>query len=299
MAHYPKAVLLILSIVFFCGIPGAVSADDKLNVVVTILPEAEFVEKVGAEHVNVSVMVPPGANPHTYEPTPLQLKKVESADLYFKIGAGIEFELVWLDKLISLNKNLQVVDMSRGITTLDAAAHEADKTSAGEIRHAHTGKDPHIWLSPKNVMIMVDGIRGALIEKDPQHKDVYNRNAGEYLKELEGLDFDIRAKLKHRQGMSFMVFHPAWAYFARDYGLKELAIESEGKEPTIAGLSSIIEAAKKNGIKVIFVSPQFSRKSSEVVAREINGKVVSVDDLSKDYIDNMRYVTGLLEENIN
>lgn len=278
MARRTKITALILPVLLLClSISGPVSAGNKINVVVTVLPEAEFAEKVGGEHVKVSVMVPYGNNPHIYEPAPSQLRGLADAQLYFKLGSGIEFELTWMSKIASINKNLTIVNISEGIDLM------ADK-------------DPHIWLSPRNAIIMVENIRDALIVEDFQNKEAYRKNAALYIKELESLDAEIKEKLTGKKNRVFMVFHPSLAYFARDYNLKEIAIESEGKEPTIADLKGIIDEARSSGARIILASPQFSQKSAEVVAEEINGKVVSVDPLSKNYIENMRHIADILKE---
>lgn len=279
MARYAKTALLILSILLLCGISEALSAGEKLSVVVTILPEAEFVEKVGGKYVDVHVMVSKGTDPHTYEPTPLQFKIIGGTDLYFKLGSGIEFELMWMDKIASLNKGLTLVDISKGIGLL--------------------GKDPHIWVSPKNAIIMVGNIKDALIAKDPGHRAEYQKNAEEYTEELSRLDAEIREKLAGKKNRLFMTFHPSWGYFARDYGLKEISIQKEGKEPTIVSMKEVIDMARANGIKTVFVSPGFSRKSAVVVAGEIGGIVLTADPLRKDYVENLKYVTGMLAEEIN
>jgi len=274
-----KIIFLIFTSIIFCSAPEESGANRKTNVIVTILPQAEFVEKAGGEYVDVSVMVPRGTDPHTYEPTPSQLKKAASADLYFKLGSGVEFELAWMDKIASLNKNLTIINTSEGVELLD--------------------KDPHIWLSPKNAIIMVGSIRDALIAKDPQREKMYQKNAEAYIKELSRLDAEIKEKLAHKQNRIFMVFHPSWGYFARDYDLKEISIEIEGKEPTIAGLKKVIDEARETGVKEIFTSPQFSQRSAEVVAKEINGRVVSVDPLSKNYVENLKYIADILKKEID
>lgn len=278
MARHAKTTFLILLIPFLCGISEAAFVGDKLSVAVTILPEAEFVERVGGEYTDVCVMVPKGVDPHTYEPTPAQLKKVGDADLYFKLGSGIEFELAWMDKIALLNKDLAVIDLSDGIGLL--------------------GKDPHTWLSPKNVIIMIGHIKDALIARDPAHKAEYQKNADKYTNDLSRLDSEIKSRLAGRKRVSFMTFHPSWGYFARDYGLEEISIEREGKEPTMASMKKVVDEARANGIKTVFVSPEFSRRSSEVVAGEIGGTVAAADPLRKDYIDNLRYVAGVLAKEV-
>jgi len=257
------AYLLIL-------IPQTEKNEEKIGVVVSIPPQAEFVERTGGNKVQVTVMVPPGASPHTYEPIPSQLKEVSKAKIYAKVGSGVEFELAWMDKIISVNKEMLVVDCSKGIELIE--------------------NDPHIWLSPKNARIMVENIYQGLIQIDPANQEWYARNKEKYLQELDKLDNEIAQDLSEKKNRKIMVHHPAWAYFARDYGLEQIPIEKEGKEPTPQGIASLIKQARENNITVIFASPQFSTKTAEVIAKEINGKVVLISPLEKNYLENMRKV---------
>ena len=271
------------------------SESEVIGVAVTIPPLADFVEQVGAGHVRVTVMVPPGANPHTWEPTPRQLVELNRARLYVKVGSGLEFELVWVDKLLEMNKDIAVVDTSKGIQLFKMVHEDTTEAKKGNPRlpeehgaeHHDKGYDPHIWLSPRNVTIMVENIYHALVSIDPTHQAEYTVNKALYLGKLDELDRSIRGHLKEVNNGKFMVFHPSWGYFARDYGLKQIPIEIEGKEPSPRDLIQLVEQAKKLNIKVIFVSPQFSTKSAEVIAREIGGRTVFVDSLAQNYIENM------------
>jgi len=244
------------------------NTDNKILVAVTILPEAEFVEKVGGERVKVVVMIPPGASPHTYEPTPKQLVEVSKAKIYFKVGSGVDFELAFMDKIIEVSRNIKVVDCSEGIRVLD--------------------KDPHIWLSPRNARIMVKNIYDALVQIDPENKDYYYQNMKSYIQELDNLDKEITRILANVTNRCFMIYHPAWGYFARDYNLTQIPVEKEGKKPTIQGLMALIDQARKLKMKVIFVSPQFDVKKAETIAESIHGKTVFLDPLAKDYVKNLR-----------
>jgi len=257
-------------------IPQTEKVDNKIGVVVSILPQAEFVEGIGGDKVKVTVMVPLGASPHTYEPIPSQLKEVSKAKMYAKVGSGVEFELAWIDKIISVNKEMLVVDCSKGIELIE--------------------NDPHIWLSPKNAKIMVENIYQGLIQINPANQEYYARNKEKYLQELDKLDNEIAQALSEKKNRKIMVYHPAWAYFARDYGLEQIPIEKEGKEPTPQGIASLIKQARENNITVIFASPQFSTKTADVIAKEINGKVVLISPLEKNYLENMRKVTEAFVE---
>jgi len=263
---------------------AAPAAGDKVGVMVTVLPQVEFVSAVGGGRVDVTAMVPPGANPHTYEVTPAQMAKLSTAKLYFKVGSPIEFELTWLGKLTAQNKDMTVVDCNKGIELMQN--RDPDEP----------GIDPHTWTSPQNVKIMVNIICAGLVELDTVNKNYYEGNRDIYLQKLGALDVDIRSSLAGTGNRTFIVYHPAWGYFAREYGLQQLGIEKEGKEPQAAYMARLISEARGHNIRVIFVSPQFDTRSAEAIAHEIGGKVVSIDPEGRDYIDNLRKVAIAFRE---
>lgn len=277
------AVMLLL-IPAACA-PAAPMAVDKIGVMVTVLPQVEFVTAVGGGRVEVTAMVPPGANPHTYEVTPAQMAKLSNAKVYFKVGSPIEFELTWLDKLIAQNKEMMVVDCNKGIELIQS--EDPDEP----------GIDPHTWTSPQNVKIMVNNICAGLVQLDAVNKSYYEANRDTYLQKLDALDSDIKLALAGAVSRTFIVYHPAWGYFAHDYGLTQLGIEQEGKEPKAAYMARLIDEAKQKNIKVIFVSPQYDTRSADAIAAEIGGSVVSIDaEGAKDYLDNMRKVAQAFKE---
>lgn len=263
--------------------------EEKNRVVVTIVPQAQFVEKVGGEKVMVTILVPPGASPHTHEPTPSEINEVAKADMYAKVGSPIEFELTWADKIISINPDMLIVDCSRGIQLLDTPSHE----------HGHVGKDPHIWLSPKNAIIMVENIYKGLIKIDPENEKFYYNNKEAYIKDLQELDKTLSDIFSGLSIKKFMVYHPTWGYLAHDYGLEMIPIEEEGKEPTPERLVHIIKQAKENNIKVIFANPEFQTDTVETVAKEIGGSVVLVSPLEKDYIVMLTKISREIEKSLN
>ncbi len=279
---FPVALALVLTAVLLVTAASctmATPAADRISVVVTILPQAEFVESVGGEKVDITVMVPAGADPHTYEPTPSQITALSRAKMYAKVGSGIEFELAWLDKLIAVNQDMLVVDCAQGVEL-----HQM----AGRDDGPHGATDPHIWMSPLNAQIMVRNICAGLIQIDPDNQAYYRKNCNAYLHKLTQLDQDIRAGLSRVTNRTFMVYHPAFSYFARDYGLTMLTIAAEGKEPTPAGLVRLTQQAKEHKIRVIFASPQFNPESARVIADAINARVVFINPLARDYIANLR-----------
>jgi zinc transport system substrate-binding protein len=283
--------LMAAALAVSCSSPG--ESGSRLGVVATILPLATFVEAVGGDMVDVTVMVPSGASPHTYEPTPGQMTKVSDARLYAKVGSGVEFELVWMDRVVDLNGDMLVVDCSEGVGLIETTApHERADEGDHEVNGA---ADPHIWMSPVNAQVMVRNICGGLSAVDPANQGLYEANRDAYLQELQGLDRDIRATLSAMSDSVFMAYHDSFGYFAEEYGLTVLPIEVEGKEPTAASLARLIDQAREHDIKVIFASPQFSRELPDVIADAIGGRVVLVDPLAKDYVASMRMFLSQLE----
>lgn len=287
-----SAALILVPALAFLNIScqGVSQRVEKIGVVVTILPQADFVQNVGGEKVDITVMVPPGADPHTYELTPSQMVKVSKAKIYAKVGSGVEFELAWMDKIIAQNKAMLVTDCSKGIQMREIEEYHHDEDNGEH----HQGEDPHIWLSPKNAKLMVGNICSGLIQVDPQNEVYYTRNRDEYLAKLDALDKDIQEGLSGLRNRRFIVFHPAWGYFAKDYNLEQIPIEIGGKEPSAKDIANLIQKAGEQNIKIIFASPEFNPRSAEVIAKEIGGRVVFIDPLAKDYINNMRLVLNEL-----
>jgi zinc transport system substrate-binding protein len=271
-------LLAAISIVAVTGCNQQNKTTGKTMVAVTLLPQAGFVEAIGGDKVDVVVMVPPGASPHTYEVTSDQMTQLSNARLYAKVGSPVEFELTWMDKLIAVNKSMLVVDCSKGIDLTES--QDPDEP----------GLDPHIWLSVKNAKIMVQNICDGLVQVDTANKAYYEKNCAEYMEQLSKLDSEIAKDLSGVKNRSFIVFHPAFGYFARDYNLKQIGVEQEGKEPDADYIVRLIEEAKEHNIKVVFVSPQYSTKSAESIAKEIGGQVVIIDPLAKDFVGNMRAI---------
>ena len=274
------------------------SAWGKVVVFVSIAPQKYFVQQIGKNLVDIQVMIPPGANLHVYEPKPKQMVAITRARLYFAIG--IEFEKARLKKISRANPHMKVVHTDQGIQKIPMAAHHhRDEKSEhhaeieyGKDRahHASSGLDPHVWLSPPLVKKQARAMLIALQEIDPAHHLTYEGNYQTFVAEIADLDTELKNILSGKRGFQFMVFHPAWGYFAHTYGLQQVPVEIEGKNPKPAQIKELIEHARKNDIKAIFVQPQFSGRNAELIAREIDGQVVSADPLAEDWADNLRKV---------
>ena len=268
------------------------NSSQKILVVASVLPQKEFVDAVGGDKVQTVIMVPPGADPHTYEPKASQLQQMANAGMYVQVGSGIEFEISWMDKIKSFNQNMYIMNGSKGINLIKSSEdeHSTEDNSHHDEGHGHSESDPHVWVSPLNAMIMVENIYQGLVKTDPKNKEYYLINKENYLKKLRQLDKNITSELSDKKGTKILVYHPSWGYFCQEYGLTQIAIEKEGKDPTPKGMAILINQAKKDNIKVIFISPQYNTRSAEVIASEIGGKVVSIDELAPDYLNNMNHV---------
>jgi zinc transport system substrate-binding protein len=284
---------------------GVAGSNEPVIVAVSVLPQAEFVEKVGGDKVKTVVIIPPGADPHTYEPSPKEMGKASEACMYVTVGFDMPFEDVWIDRFESINSGTLIVNSSNGIKLRELAANdhhdgEGAEEHTGELEtgHEETGLDPHIWTSPENAKVMVKNIYEGLAKVDPENETYYAQNRDAYLKELDALDARIREKLEGKKERSFMVYHPSWGYFAADYNLTMIPVEIEGKEPSAEDLAKLVDLAKEKHVKVIFVQPQTSTRSAQAVAEEIGGEVVAVDPLAKDYIANMDNVSDIFARNL-
>jgi zinc transport system substrate-binding protein len=294
-------VTFLIWLWIFCNSDLSI-ADLKIPVFASILPQKYFLEQIGGDRVTVSVMVPPGASPHTYEPKPRQMADIATARIYFALG--VSFENVWLQRITATNPKMLVVQTDEGINKIpmdtvytfhDTDSQKGKNHETGDA-HDHTGLDPHIWLSPPLVKIQAHHILAALIQVDPAHKNIYQQNFERFIQEIDQLDRYVRAIFAGKAGLRFMVFHPSWGYFAQTYGLKQIPVEIEGKTPKPAQLKDLINYANALKIKAIFVQPQFSMKSAQIIAQAIGGDVVSADPLSPDWANNLRKHSELLRD---
>lgn len=255
----------------------------KINTIVSIVPQKSFVEAIGGDLVNVSVMVLPGNSPHSYEPKPSQMKELNDAKLYFAIG--VEFENAWLKRFANQNKNMLIIDTAKGIEKIAMAEHHHE-----EDKHDHKGasKDPHVWTSPSNLRVIAKNTLDALVNVDASNKATYEANYQAFMQKINSIDTEIQNILKNTpKGAKFMVFHPAFGYFATEYNLTQIAVEVEGKEPKPSALAELIKEAKEENIKAIFTQPEFSDKSAKIIADELKIKVIKVSPLNPKWDENL------------
>lgn len=303
------ALIIGISAIVFLPSKNDTANDDRFTVVTTIAPIASLVTDLVSEETEVVTLVPPGATPHTYEPTPGQLKDMQNADVLFIVGTPIEFEINWLDRLIAVNKDLRVVDLSQGVDLIEfeeKEEHEDDHhdekhgnnddheeeghDEEGEHGHDHEGIDPHIWLSPTAISTMLSTISSTLAELQPEQAGVYQQQLAQRLVEVEKINSDINNQLSASSSKTILVYHDAWGYFARDYNLELIEIEASGKEPSAKVLAEIIEEAQAKQIKVIFSSPEFPSQSVQTIAQQIGAEVVEISPLPENLLESLEQV---------
>lgn len=270
-----RKILLLLIIT------ATVSMHAKPVVIVSILPQLTFVQKIAKDKADITLMIQPGNSPHSYEPKSSQMISISKADVYFSIG--VEFEDAWLDRFTSQNPKLKIVNISHGVQKLEIREHHHAK---GE--HEHGRLDPHTWTSPANVKIMALHIYKTLIKLDSTNKAFYKTNLDAFLQEIKDTDKEIRSTLNEVQANSkFLVLHPSWGYFAKEYNLVQVAVEVEGKSPKPKEMVKIIDEAKEENVRVIFTQPEFSDKNAQTIAKETNISVKKISPLDANWSENL------------
>ncbi|RMG37050.1 MAG: ABC transporter substrate-binding protein [Gammaproteobacteria bacterium] len=281
-----KALILVVHLLFL--VTWRLAAAHTLSIAVSVPPLATLAREVGQGSVEAFSLLRPGDNPVTFAPTPRQMARLSSTDLYLLVG--VPFERAWIARIRALNPRMQLVDVRRGLPLLPLVGHHHDQPVERETQTL----DPHVWTDPIAVIRMAENIRDALTRLDPQHTDDYSAGARKVRRAMLALDGEIRERLRGLETRAFLVFHPAWGYFARRYGLTQLAIEHEGKQAGAHWMTEVIEKARKAGIRLILIQPQFDQRLARQVARAIGGEVATVDPLDPDYAKQIARLATLL-----
>jgi ABC-type metal ion transport system, periplasmic component/surface adhesin len=325
--RYPmllRCVAIFLSCLFCFPFAANAAKTSPLPVVVSIAPQKYLLERIAGDHIKVSVLVSPGADPHSYEPGPSVMRDSANAKAWFTIG--IPFEDIWLERIRKLSPGLAVISSIQDIQRLPFNSLEhagAHKRQAGEKEshpdhkhsgdgheqhdvghghdHDHTGLDPHIWLSPMLVREILPNLARELGRLMPEKATEFRSNARAFAAELEKLDQEIAERFLPipEEKRVFLTFHPAWQYFALNYQLKELSIEVEGKEPGPRGMKAVIDSARQYGVTTIFIEPQFSKNAARAIAQSLNAEVIEADPLAEDLPRLYRDMTEKLVNSFN
>jgi len=290
----PSWATIVVTFLLFlaCRPPAPPAPPGRIRVAVSVPPQAYFVERIGGHHVEVEVMIPPGYSHVDYPLTPRQIVALSRARLYVAVGhPAFEFEQARIVPLLATLPNVEVVDMSRGMHLLAGEGEGSEHDG-----HSHAAGDPHVWVAPESVAVAARNIAAALERIDSAHAAEYRANLQRFESDIAALDREIRLRLAPERGGSFMVYHPTWGYFAHQYGLRQVSIEAEGKEPSAGRLIQLIDEAKRQGVKVVFVQRGFPRKSAQVIADAVGGQVLVADPQERDWLGNLRRVTKALSE---
>jgi len=285
-------VFILLSLLTLRGENGS----EPIQVTVSIAPQAFFADKIGGRLVKTEYLIPAGASPAAYAPTPRQLIKAVNSDIYLKLGhPHFLFEKIHIDPILANRPGLQVISMWGSPDGGDLAGGQAKILPAASVGN----DDPHIWMAPDNVRRAVRMIAAGLIELDPAHESEYLRNLKQFIREIDQLDSAISVMLKDSVNRKFMVFHPILGYFADQYGLEQIAIEHEGKEPGPARIIELIAKVQSERIKVIFTQQGFSKRGAEVIARETGATIVALEPLRYDWLANMYQIAGMIKSGLS
>lgn len=256
-----------------------------LQVSVSIPPQKWLSDQIGGDHVITTVLVARGQDPHTFEPTPRQIAAISRSKIYFTIG--MEFEQQITQRLDAAVAGLTLIDTTTSIGRITIGEHGPDSEADHGDRH-YDGVDPHVWLSPPNLSRMAEIMAKAMSDADPDHAAIYRENLKQTVATLQQLHHELSLELAPFRGTSFYVFHPSFGYFAKEYGLRQAAVEVSGKSPTPKQLSALIARARQDRVRIIFVQPQFDSRSAAAVARAIDGVVEPLDPLAEDVAANLR-----------
>ena len=285
-----RKIFLLLAIIFFSSCSPRGTDTKERIITVSIAPFEYFVSEIGGEDFTVNVMVPAGANPHIYEPFPQQIFNLRKSVGYVSNGY-LGFELTWLDRFYDTNRTMKKLSLSKNIEPLGAShRHEGDHIE---------GADPHYWVSPKSALTMALSVRDFLCELNPVSESKYETNYQELLLRIQELDKRAASLFSGVQHRSFMIFHPNLGYLARDYGLEEIAVEYEGKEPPPSRMKELIDRARNEHIKTIFVQREYDTKNARAIADEIGAKLQIIDPLSAEWMDSTREIISTLYASLN
>jgi zinc transport system substrate-binding protein len=283
---------LLLAGAAMCGCSKEKETGSTPDVSVSILPQKYLVERIAGSDFRVNVLIPQGQSPATYEPTQRQIQMISRSLVYFRIG-HVAAEKAQIERLHKLNPGMKLVDLSKKIKLLHADSNGHDKHG-----HNHKGVDPHVWLSPVNVRFMAEDICRELSRVKPEKKSEYEANLKAFQKDIDTLEKDIAKELKDLKNRIILVFHPAWGYFSRDFGLEQIAIEQGGKNPSPTHIRHIIDTAKKKNISIVFVQKQFPLDVAKSIAGDINGDVLHMNPLAENWLENMRVISKTLRKNM-
>ena len=284
MRIIPLGIAAILLFLGACNSAEKNEADKRI-ITVSILPQKYFVEQLTGDEFDINVMLPPGSSPASYDPTPRQLRGLNQSAFYLKMGY-LGFEVAWMESIKKNHKDLKIIDLSAGINLIHGDAEDEGHEEDGHL-HDHSGIDPHIWMSPKSAAIMADNTAKAIIRFDPACQDLIRSNLADLKARISALDQEFEVLSQQLENKKFILFHPALTYLARDYGLQQIAIEFEGKEPSAAHMKKLIDMAKAEDITKVFIQKEFDKETARQITNDLNAKLIQIDPLAENWEEQM------------
>ncbi len=274
------------------------SKEKQENIItVTIQPQQYFAEQIAGDRFEIRAMVPAGSSPESFDPPASSFIALSKSRAYFRIGE-IGFEKAWMDRLQAQAPKMKVYNNSQGINLIESAGHSHahSHTHADSHSHCHHNLDPHIWTTPSLADSISANMCEALCQLAPMHRIQFEDNYSELSKELKLLDNYLHSMLDPIKGQSFVIYHPALTYFAKEYGLTQYAIENDGKEPSVSHLKNLIDEVGQTNAKVIFIQEEFDQKHAQTVANALGLDVVQINPLSKDWQGEMIKIAKALSD---
>ena len=311
-------IILLSVLAIACGSGTKESVEGKKILTVTIEPQRYFLDQIVGDAFTINTLVPPGSSPESYEPAPSVMVDMAKSDIYFMVG-DLGFENAWSKRLAENNPNVEIVNCSEGIDRMEGHdhdhgdcadpdhhhdhgdSHHHDHAHLGDAHthlHAHSGIDPHVWSSPRAVVAFARNMLNGLVELDPGNEEKFLDGFEVLLEKIKQTDNQIRDILKDSPSKSFIIYHPALSYFARDYGLHQLSIEFEGKSPSPAQLKELVDVARKEKIHTIFIEQGFDTKNAEVIAKEIGAEVFEINPLSYEWDEELLRIATILAREV-
>lgn len=284
-------IYLLLAIVGLSACQGKKEGGTR-TISVTIEPQRYFAEKIAGDLFQINCVTPAGQSPETYDPTPQQMVQISQSQAYFRIGE-IGFEQAWMKNLQSQNPDMAVFDLSEGMELIKNE-EEAHEEGEAHPHHHHGSVDPHIWTSISGARVIAQNTYQAFIKLDPENQEVYRAGYQRLIEEIDSTEAEMKQLLQPLAGTAFIIYHPALTYFAREFGLKQLCIELDGKEPSPAQLKQLLETAIQSGAKVVFVQQEFDQKNAELIAKETGCRLVTINPLSYNWHDEMIRLATIL-----
>lgn len=284
-------IYLLLAIVGLSACQGKKEGGTR-TISVTIEPQRYFAEKIAGDLFQINCVTPAGQSPETYDPTPQQMVQISQSQAYFRIGE-IGFEQAWMKNLQSQNPDMAVFDLSEGMELIKNE-EEAHEEGEAHPHHHHGSVDPHIWTSISGARVIAQNTYQAFIKLDPENQEVYRAGYQRLIEEIDSTEAEMKQLLQPLAGTAFIIYHPALTYFAREFGLKQLCIELDGKEPSPAQLKQLLETATQSGAKVVFVQQEFDQKNAELIAQETGCRLVTINPLSYNWHDEMIRLATIL-----